>query len=133
MLVWNAVNSGGTTNLPQAISTLDAPYTQVAFVTPLPAPAPTNWVVDPTCAARCGLNATSSSSGDAVSAGTALKQKLQTTAGLVFSGEQVAAADATALFGQGAKSVLQKDSQLAAAAVRGKVAAAKNATRAALG
>ena len=53
VLVFNAVGSGGTSNVPQALSTFDAAYTQVAWVTPLPAPQPTNWVVDPTCAARC--------------------------------------------------------------------------------
>lgn len=128
VLVWNAVSSGGTTNLPQSASTIDPAYTAVAFVQPLPAPAPTNCVIDPTCAQRCGINNTSS-----ISAGTAFKNKLQQTSGLVFSGEQVAAADATALFGQGAKSVLKNDAQLAAAAARSAVASAKNATRAAVG
>lgn len=128
VLVWNAVDSGGTTNLPQAAFSLDPAYNQVAFVAPLPAPAPTNWVVDPTCAARCGINVTSSASS---STGTELQNKLRQAAGLAFLGEQVAAADATALFGQGLKSVVRKDAQLAAAAVKGGAARAKNATRAA--
>ena len=132
LLVFNAVKSGGTSNLPQAIYSLDPAYNQVAFVSPLPAPAPTNWVVDPTCAARCGISSTANSA--TFSAGTSeLKNKLRQTAGLAFSGEQVAAADATALFGQGLKSVLKKDAQLAAAAVKGGAAAAKNATRAVVG
>ena len=65
------------------------------------------------------------------STGTEIKNKLRQAAGLVFSGEQVAAADATALFGQGLKSVVRKDAQLAAAAVKGGAARAKNATRSA--
>ena len=124
VLVWNAVNSGGTTNLAQASYSFDPAWGQVGFVTPLPAPAATNWVVDPTCAARCGITTASS-----VSAKTAFKDSLQQTAGLAFSGEQVAAADATALFGQGLKATLQKDAQLGVAAVK----QAKNATRAAVG
>lgn len=60
VLVWSGVNSGGTTNVPQALSTLEPAYSQVGWVAPLPASAPTNWVVDPTCAVRCGINATSS-------------------------------------------------------------------------
>lgn len=127
VLVWNAVNSGGTTNLPQAAFSLDPAYNAVAFVTPLPAPAPSNWVLDFACAARCGINVNS------IPVGNALRSKLQQTARLVFSGEQVAAADATALFGQGAESVLKKDAQLAAAAARSAAASAKNATRAAVG
>ena len=130
VLVWNAVSSGGTTNLAQAAFSLDPAWGRVAFAAPLPAPAATNWIVDPTCAARCGISGATS---PVPSAGTALKDKLRQTAGLAFSGEQVAAADATALFGRGAKSALKKDAQLAAAAVRGGAAAAKNATRAAVG
>ena len=129
VLVWNAVDSGGTTNVPQALATFDAAYTNVAWVAPLPAPQPTNWVIDPTCAARCGINATSATP----SASTQFKDQLQQTAGLVFSGEQVAAADASALFGQGAKAALRQDAQLAVNAVRSGAAAAKNATRAAVG
>ena len=129
VLVSNAVNFGGTTNLPQAASTISPAYAAVAFVQPLPAPAPTNWVIDPACAQRCGINSTSSST----SAGAAFKNKVRQTAGLVFSGEQVAAADATALFGQGAKSVFRSDAQLAAAAAKSAVASSKNATRAAVG
>ena len=69
VLVFNAVNSGGTTNLPQALSTFDANYTsQIGWVAPVPAPAPTFWVVDPACAARCGINATSPSPAPAPSA-----------------------------------------------------------------
>ena len=128
ILVWSGVNSGGTTNLPQALATFDPAFAQVGWVPPLPAPAPTYWVVDPTCAARCGLNATSSPA-----AATQFKDKLQQTAGLVFSGEQVAAADASALFGRGAKAALRQDAQLAAAAVRSGAAAAKNATRTVIG
>lgn len=130
VLVFNAVGSGGTSNVPQALSTFDAAYTQVAWVTPLPAPQPTNWVVDPTCAARCGINATSASTP---SAKAQFQNKLQETAGLVFSGEQVAAADASALFGQGAKAALRQDAQLAAKALQSGAAAAKNATRAVVG
>lgn len=129
VLVWNAVNSGGTTNVPQALSTFDAAYSQVAWVGGLPAPTPTYWVVDPTCAARCGINATSA----VPTAKTQFQNKLQQTAGLVFSGEQVAAADASALFGAGAKAALRQDAQLAAKAVRSGVASAKNATRNVIG
>ena len=60
VLVFNAVSSGGTTNLPQAAFTIEPAYAAVAFVQPLPAPAPTNWVIDPTCANRCAINITSS-------------------------------------------------------------------------
>jgi hypothetical protein len=52
--------TGGTTNLPQAAFTIEPAYAAVAFVQPLPAPAPTNWVIDPTCAKRCAINITSS-------------------------------------------------------------------------
>ena len=48
VLIWNAVESAGTTNLSQAAFSLDPACNQVAFVAPLPAPAPTNWVVKPT-------------------------------------------------------------------------------------
>lgn len=130
VLVFNAINSGGTFNLPASLSTFDAAYTDVAWATPLPSPQPTNWVIDPTCAARCGINATSAATQTAKAQ---FRNKLQETAGLVFSGEQVAAADATALFAQGAKSVLSKDAQRAAAAVGSKAAAVKNATRAVIG
>lgn len=128
VLVFSAVNSGGTTNLPQALSTFDANYTsKIGWLAAVPDPAPTFWVVDPACAARCGINATSAS---APTAKAQFQNKLQQTAGLVFSGEQVAAADASALFGQGAKAALRQDAQLAAKAVRSGAAAAKNATRA---
>lgn len=130
VVVFNNINSGGTFNLPQSLSSFDAAYTSVAWVTPLPSPQPTNWVIDSTCAARCGINATSAATQTAKAQ---FQNKLQETAGLVFSGEQVAAADATALFAQGAEKVLSQDAQLAAAAVKSKFAAAKNATRAAVG
>ena len=57
VLVWNAVDSGGTTNVPPALASLDKAYTDVAFVQPLPASGP-SFVVDPACALRCGINAT---------------------------------------------------------------------------
>jgi hypothetical protein len=78
VLVSNAVNFGGTTNLPQAASTISPAYAAVAFVQPLPAPAPTNWVIDPACAQRCGINSTSS-----VSAGTDFKNATRAAAGVV--------------------------------------------------
>jgi len=60
VLVWNAINAGGTFPIPQGLFQLSLGYNQVAFVEPLPAPAGL-WVVDAACAARCNLSA----SGDA--------------------------------------------------------------------
>lgn len=97
VLVWNAVSSGGTNNAPQQMAALPVSFTNAAYTSPLPAPAggAGTWVVDAACAARCGLPTNGTTKADV------LKAKLQTAAGLIPAGEQVAAATAAALFGKG--------------------------------
>jgi len=123
VLVWNAVESGGTTNIPPALTTFDPAYTAVAFTSPLPGAGP-NWVVDPACALRCGLNATAINGVTPPSVQTLLKTKLSQAPSRIFSAEQVAAADATALFSKGVKQTVQNDAALAVQAL----AVSKNMT-----
>ena len=114
VLVWNAVNSGGTINVPAAISTFDPAYSAVAWQGGLPPfkGGAGQWVVDAGCAARCGLP-----SNGTLPKGYALKAKLATAAGMVASGEQVAAAEAKALFGKGVKENIEKSVGTKVAAV----------------
>jgi|APCry1669189241_1035207.scaffolds.fasta_scaffold165569_1 hypothetical protein len=119
VLVWSAVSSGGTTNVPPAITSFDTAYTDVAFTSPLPGAGP-NWVVDPACALRCGLNATAINGVAPQSISSLLKTKLAQKPSRIFSAEQVAAADATALFGQGVKQTVQDEAVLAAQALAAK-------------
>ena len=114
LLVWDATATGGSIFVPQSITSFSTPYTDAAFAGPLPPPAGL-WVQNAACLARCGLNATSTSTA------SALRNKLANAASLVFSGEQVAAADATALLGKGVKQVAQNDAALAAQALAAKV------------
>jgi hypothetical protein len=102
VLVWSAVNTGGTVAFPQSISSLPVSYTNAAFTTPLPAPAGL-WVVDASCAARCGIPTNTT-----MSKADAIKAKLQTAAGTIPAAEQVAAAKAAALFGAGRKESVEK-------------------------
>lgn len=99
VLVWNAVSSGGTINAPQNIAGLPASFTDVAWVTPLPAPAggPGTWLVEAGCAAACGLPTNGTTKVEL------LKNKVQMAAGLIPSAEQVLAAKEAALFGKGVK------------------------------
>jgi len=106
VLVWNAVNSGGTVNVPAVLATFDPAYENVAWQGGIP-PAnggPGEWVVDAACAARCGLP-----SNGTLPKGYALKSKLATAAGMVASSEQLAAAKASALFGSGVKQTVEKN------------------------
>lgn len=109
--------------MPPAVTTFDTAYTDVAFASPLPAAGP-NWVVDAACALRCGLNATAINGVAPQSVQTLLKTKLAQGPSRIFSAEQVAAADATALFSKGVKQSVQNDAVLAAQAL----AASKNRT-----
>lgn len=114
VLVWNAVNSGGTANIVPSLAAFDPNYINIAWRSPLPGPGP-NFVVDEVCARRCGINATAINGYPASqSLSTLLKNKLAQAPSRIFSAEQVAAADATALFGKGVKQVAQNDAVLAA-------------------
>jgi len=73
VFVWNAVNTGGTFPVPQDLFALGPEYNNVAFTAPLP-PAAGLWVVDETCAARCGLSNTT------MTKGKVLKQELASAA-----------------------------------------------------
>ena len=58
ILVWNAINAGGTFPMPQSLFQLSPGFNDAEFPGGLPAPRdPGFWPVDAACAARCGLNA----------------------------------------------------------------------------
>jgi hypothetical protein len=103
--VFNAVNSGGTANVPSTVAAIGPAYDSVAWVGGLPPAAggAGQWVLDAGCAARCGLPFNSS-----LPKGYALKAKLATAAGMVASSEQLAAAKASALFGAGVKESVER-------------------------
>ena len=79
VFVWNAVNAGNTFVVPQALFAFDTGYTNVAFTAPLPPPAG-YYVIDETCAARCGLSNTTMTKGNV------LKKELASAANAALLG-----------------------------------------------